>query len=313
MHPALSVIVFTTVSGAGFGLLVWMVALGSAGLIPADPWLGGAGIGLALALAAAGLCASTAHLGHPERAWRALSQWRSSWLSREGVLSLATFPPALVYGAAWADGARPGGAWALAGGLAALLALASLASTGMIYASLKPIQRWSNSWVVPGYLALGLATGAVLLVLLTAIAGATAPAAIAAAAVGMLAGAAIKLGYWRFIDRTASASTPGTATGLGSLGRVRLLEAPHGRDNYLMKEMGFRVARKHAAKLRRIGLAALLVPLPCLAAALVGGAVAIAAAAVAAAAAGLGVLVERWLFFAEARHAVTLFYGADTA
>src|SRR3546814_7128793 len=56
----------------------------------------------------------------------------------------------------------------------------------------------------------------------------------------------VKLGYWRFIDRTQSASTAESATGLGALGKVRLLESPHSGDSYIQREMGFRVARKHA-------------------------------------------------------------------
>ena len=82
MHPALSVIFFTTASGAGYGLLALLGICAAAGLLPPDLALGLVGLGLALALISAGLLASTAHLGRPERAWRAFSQWRSSWLSR---------------------------------------------------------------------------------------------------------------------------------------------------------------------------------------------------------------------------------------
>ena len=94
MHPAYSVILFTTASGAGYGLLVWLALGGMLGLVPAERWLGIVGFGLAFALITAGLLSSTAHLGRPERAWRAFSQWRSSWLSREGVMAVATYVPA---------------------------------------------------------------------------------------------------------------------------------------------------------------------------------------------------------------------------
>src|SRR5690606_16348531 len=80
VHPAASVILFTTTSGAGYGLLALLGLLGPAGLVPQGRWFGFAGLGLALALVTAGLLASTFHLGRPERAWRAVSQWRSSWL-----------------------------------------------------------------------------------------------------------------------------------------------------------------------------------------------------------------------------------------
>ena len=97
MHPAYSVILFTTASGAGYGLLFGLALFTLVGGLPEDPafWLGGAG--LAFAMVTFGLLASTAHLGHPERAWRALSQWRSSWLSREGVAAVLSYPVAGLF------------------------------------------------------------------------------------------------------------------------------------------------------------------------------------------------------------------------
>ena len=80
-------------------------------MIPADFWLGLIGLGLALGLIAAGLLSSTGHLGRPERAWRAFSQWRSSWLSREGVASVATFIPAGLFGIGWVLLAAPAAGW----------------------------------------------------------------------------------------------------------------------------------------------------------------------------------------------------------
>src|SRR5579871_191039 len=101
MHPALSVIVFTSLSGAGYGLLFLIGVLSGTELLPKSAWFAFFGIGLALASATLGLTASTFHLGRPERAWRAFSQWRSSWLSREGIFSLATYVPALLLGGIW--------------------------------------------------------------------------------------------------------------------------------------------------------------------------------------------------------------------
>ena len=51
---------------------------------------------------------------------------------------------------------------------------------------------------------------------------------------------------------TIGTATAGSATGLGRFGRVRLFAAPHTEENYLLQEMGYKVARKHALKLRRI-------------------------------------------------------------
>lgn len=308
MHPSFSVIFFTTASGAGYGLLALLGVLAPLGLTPSDAAFGFVALGLALGGITAGLVSSTFHLGHPERALRAFSQWRSSWLSREGVASVVTYVPAGLFGIAWVFF---GVVSAPLGVFAAIGAVVTVFCTAMIYRSLKPIQRWHNSWVMPNYLALALMTGALWLSALLQLFGASSRGVAWLTLVAILLAAALKLAYWRFIDTTASASTVASATGLGALGTVRLFEAPHTSENYLLKEMGFQIARKHAAKLRRIAiLVAFVVPfvLALLPLFTIGWPAALAAI-LAAPLATLGVLVERWLFFAEAKHAVTLYYG----
>src|SRR5271165_2355947 len=81
MHPALSIVFFTTASGAGFALLLLLGLGAPLGLVPASASFGFAALAFAFLLAVAGLASSAFHLGRPERAWRAFSQWRSSWLS----------------------------------------------------------------------------------------------------------------------------------------------------------------------------------------------------------------------------------------
>ena len=315
MHPALSVIVFTTSSGAGYGLLAWLGIFAASGRLPADRLFGAVSLALALGAITVGLLSSTLHLGHPERAWRAFSQWRSSWLSREGVVAVATYVPALLFAFGWIVLGSAGGIWAIFGAVSALSAIATVACTAMVYQSLKPIQRWNNLWVLPNYLALAAMTGALWLAALASLFNAGSLLMTLAALVAIAIAAALKLAYWRHIDRTASASTAGTATGLGALGEVRLFEAPHTSDNYLMKEMGYRIARKHATKLRLIALiGGFAVPFALILATLIlPSSLASLAAIVAAPIATAGVLVERWLFFAEAKHTVTLYYGAARA
>lgn len=311
MHPALSVIVFTTLSGAGYGLLALLGVYAAAGLLPQHPPFAIAAMLLALGAVTVGLLSSTLHLGHPERAWRALSQWRSSWLSREGVAALVTYLPALAFGAAWILG-DGGNAWiGIGGALTALCAALTVACTSYIYRSLKPIPRWCNGWVVPNYLALAAMTGALALAMLADGFGRPLPAIHAVAAAAIAVALVCKLGYWRFIDRDRPTSTPESATGLGHLGTVTLFEAPHTSANYLMKEMGFRIARKHARKLRMIAVAlGFALPFVLTAAAgFAGGLIAAAASLLAAVSALIGTLTERWLFFAQAQHAVTLYYG----
>jgi len=315
MHPAFSVIFFTVSSGAGYGLLALMGALGAAGLLPADRLFGLTAIILALAAVTAGLLSSTFHLGHPERAWRAFSQWRTSWLSREGVASVLTYGPAVALAAVWMWPDRFAAWGPAAGAASAVMALVTIYCTAMIYRSLATIHQWSNGWVVPSYLVLGLATGLVWLNALLALFGAESYLVAVASMWGLLAAAALKVFYWRFIDRTRHAATPESATGLGALGKVRYLEGPHTEQNYLLNEMGYRVARKHALKLRRIVLIGGYLAAIC--AVGVGlnvqGPVEGGLALLGAVLATAGTLVERWLFFAEARHVVTLYYGADRA
>jgi DMSO reductase anchor subunit len=321
MHPAFSVIFFTTASGAGYGLLALLGILAPLDFVPDSPWFGIVTLAFALALITAGLFASTAHLGHPERAWRAISQWRSSWLSREGLAAIATYAPALLFGLGWLYTGRAAGIVVWFGLIGAVMAALTVWCTAMIYASLKPIHQWCNGWVVPNYMALALMTGALWMQALVAPWGldGTLTSVIAAAITSLIAAltvvtaALLKFRYWRFIDTTRAASTVASATGLK--GRVRMLEGPHTEENYLLKEMGYRIARKHAAKLRRIA-AILAFALPfalSLVAFFARGQGAAAVAAVAAVVLGMaGVLIERWLFFAEAKHSVMLYYGAES-
>jgi DMSO reductase anchor subunit len=314
LHPAFSVILFTTASGAGYGLIALTGLLFAAGAWPGGPGVGLAALVLATLLVTGGLFASTAHLGHPERAWRALTQIRTSWLSREGLAALLAYPPLAGLALGWGLLGLSNHVMLAAALVAAILSIATVHCTAMIYRSLKPIHQWCNPHVVPVYHLLALMTGAQLLNALLHLAGAPSRGIGLLAALATAGGAFVKERYWRFIDTNPGASTPESATGLTGLGKVRLLEPPHTGSNYVMREMGFQIARRHALKLRRLALAlgfalpmvlllaaGLLPPLPAMLAALV------------AAFSGLvGVLAERWLFFAEAKHSVTLYYGIGT-
>jgi len=314
MHPASSVILFTTSAGVGYGLLFLLGIAVPTGLIPAERWLGVAAMGIALGAISLGLLASTFHLGHPERAWRALSQWRSSWLSREGVVAVITYVPAGIFAIGWVVFETAGNAWAPAGPLAALGALLTVVCTAMIYASLETIRQWHNRWVVPVYLAFALMTGALWLSAVLHLFGPGVLWSDLLAAASVLLAWGLKLVYWRAIDGDAGTSSPESATGLAAFGRVRLLDPPHTQENHLLREMGFRIARKHADKLRRIALAvgfAATLIFSALAL-LASGWPAASAALLAALSGSLGTALERWLFFAEARHSVMLYYGART-
>ncbi|HJP97052.1 MAG TPA: DmsC/YnfH family molybdoenzyme membrane anchor subunit [Rhodanobacteraceae bacterium] len=307
MRPALPVIFFTVLSGAGYGLWCLLGIALAARIYP----LTGSGILVPLAfgfvLVTAGLIASTAHLGRPERAWRALSQWSTSWLSREGIASLVAYLPMLAVG--WlAYTGRMGWTIRVAGACLALCALATVVCTANIYRSLKTIHAWRAPQVLPLYLAFALLSGGLWLWAWLELASAH-PVTLAFP-LGLLAlaviVAVIKADYWRTVDR-APALTAGHAVGLGSLGRVRAFEGPSTEESYLTHEMAFVLARKHSRRFRK-GAVTLFAALP-----VIGIAVALPyragwIAPVLAVLCLAGLFVERWLFFAEARHAVAAFF-----
>ena len=313
MHPAYSVILFTTASGAGLGLLVWLALFGLIGTVPVEWRLGLAGLAAAFALVAGGLASSTLHLGRPERAWRAFSQWRTSWLSREGVMAVATALAAAGLGIGWVLLQSLHGVFALAALLTLAFALLTLYSTGMIYASLPTIRQWHQPLTAPIYVVLGLASGAVLLHLLLVLFGAGHAWSAWLAIIALIAAAGLKWAYWLKIDGELRTYTIEAATGLGHLGRVRVLEPPHTQPNFVMREMGYKVARKHAMKLRRLALVlAFGVPAACLLLAQLSR-FHVTGSLLAVLSMGLGLGIERWLFFAEAEHVSMLYYGEEAA
>lgn len=310
MHPASSIIVFTVLSGLGYGLAA---ILGFGLLDPAATATKVAHIS-ALALVAGGLLSSTLHLGNPQRAWRAFSQWRSSWLSREGVLSILAFVPLTV--SAWFC-VIEGRYFAPIGFAGSLLSLATVFCTSMIYASLKSVQAWHTRLTSACYLLFALAGGALLGGAFGAAGGRSASLVLFFALVLLIVAWAAKIAWLRNLDSLEPLSTPESATGLGAIGRVRLFERPHGTENYLTKEMGFRVARKHAAKLRKLALllggllpgGLVFLVLAALMAGMEAGPAVVLVLTITVLSHIVGMLTERWLFFAEARHAVMNYYG----
>ena len=301
MYPAWSIIFFTSVSGLGLGLAAWLVL----GLVDLSDFLHLIiAVAFTFGLVGSGLFSSTLHLGHPERAWRALSQWRSSWLSREGVLAV------FVLGAlggwfvfTFIFGPPPLGV----GVIITFFIMLTVYATSMIYASLKTVACWNNPLTPTCYLMFSACGGAIIFLWMLSLFDQASTRPISLIAMILLIGAwTAKCAWWWNLDNISSKSTVETATGLGSFGKVRSLMPPHTSENYLQKEMGFVVARRHAMKLRIVSVVfGGLVPFSCLifghlSTFLLGSAVVFHM---------IGVFVERWLFFAEAKHIVTLYYG----
>ena len=288
MHPAPSVIVFTSISGLGFGLLAWL----GLGFPAVTGWSAFAFFFIAYALAVGGLISSTFHLGRPERAIKAFTQWRSSWLSREGWCAVAALVVMGLYaiGAVFLD-AR----WGFIGFIGAILCMMTVFTTAMIYTQIKAIPRWNSPLTPAMFLSFSIAGGALLsgqvfwAYWLIALAG------------------AIQVVTWLVGDGAfeKAGTSMSSATGLGSIGAVRAFEPPHTGTNYLLREFVFQIGRKHAMKLRIISIV-LLAVIPVLLLALPFSHFWALLAVVSHIA---GVLASRWLFFAEAEHVVGLYYG----
>lgn len=288
MHPSPSVIIFTALSGLGFGLLVFL------GLKMPDVTgvLAFIFFVIGFGLAVGGLISSTFHLGRPERSLKAFKQWRSSWLSREAIAAVFTLSVMAVYaiGRIFFDYDIR-----ILGVVGAIMSIVTVFTTSMIYAQLKSIPRWNTKLTPAYFLSLSLAGGALL------------AGQITFCLLLLLISGIIQLLVWIKGDRALalSGTTIESGTGLGTIGRVRAFEPPHTGTNYLLKEFVHIVGRKHSAKLRIIALI-LMIGTPILLLSLSFSHF-LAVLSVISHIAGL--FISRWLFFAEAEHVVGLYYG----
>ena len=288
MHPSPSVIIFTALSGLGFGLLAFL------GLKMPDVTgvLAFIFFVIGFGLAVGGLISSTFHLGRPERSIKAFKQWRSSWLSREAIAAVFTLSVMAVYaiGRIFFDYDIR-----ILGVAGAIMSIVTVFTTSMIYAQLKSIPRWNTKLTPAYFLSLSLAGGALL------------AGQIKFCLLLLLISGIIQLLVWIKGDRALalSGTTIESGTGLGTIGRVRAFEPPHTGTNYLLKEFVHIVGRKHSAKLRIIALI-LMIGTPILLLSL-SFSYFLAALSVISHIAGL--FISRWLFFAEAEHVVGLYYG----
>ena len=303
MHPAWSIIFFTTVSGLGFGFSAWIVF----GLIDIKNIFQLIIIaGFAFCLICSGLVSSTFHLGHPERAWRALSQWRSSWLSREGVLSVFVLTALTCWFlCTFQYGKLP--LWINL--ILITLVLFTVYATAMIYASLKTVACWNQFLTPVCYLMYAISGGLLAIIWFMSMIGQIITFNITLILHLLIISTWIlKIRWWWNLDNNQSDSNLATATGLGSFGEVRSLMPPHTSENYLQKEMGFVIARKHAMKLRILSLTlGGIIPITVL----LSGTLSSILLGISLLIHLIGVFIERFLFFAEAKHVVTLYYGSN--
>ncbi len=308
MKPALSVVFFTVVSGAGLGLLSWTELAMLAGMA-SDPRMTARVLVLALLLVTAGLLSSTLHLANARNAWQSYRRFASSWLAREAVFALLLFPVVLL--CAWQVHEQGAAALVLAV-VSLVVSLAVLVSTVMIYACLRTIPHWSNWQTRIGMPLFGLMSGALLLLAVHSSRFAGTPAQIA---VLVLLGLGLGVKYSYYISHRRIAETAPSVNEALNLGidpqtqrinaRVRLLDVGHAHGTFLTREFGYELPRTRVLWLRLSVLGLGFVVPACIVWWWPGWIWVAVACCVA------GLLLERWLFFAEARHVVRLYHGMD--
>lgn len=312
MHPAFSVIFFTVASGAGYGLFILMALGYILGFIEFDKANILTGGLLSLGLISAGLLSSTLHLANPKNAWRAFFRFKTSWLAREGVFAVLFYPVAILFlFGLWVNADKPdyNGLIAVLGFAAFALALATLFSTGMIYGCLKTIRQWNTALTPTNYLLLGLASGSILLVLILSVNNRPVDV-VAGLSVALIGIAAISKAIYYFWVRTITGPTINTATGF-TRAQVRLLDTGHTAGTFLTDEFAYFAPAKLLLGLRIIVfVAGFFIPLFFIGL-IAWGMQSSFLALLAVLAAFIGIGAERWLFFAEARHVIRLYHGAQ--
>ncbi len=297
MRPAFSVVFLTTLCGAAQGLILALVAMelaASAGLLaPPAPVFYMAGAAVAVILGGLGLLASFFHLGHPERAWRAIAMWRTSWLSRECLALPVFLALAFLYGGAHALGLPQG--YTLTIGLVAVLAAAVLfVCTAMIYSCLRFLREWASPLTMVNFVLLGCASGFTLAALCAARLAPSLAATLALCACVLTVGGCLsRLASLARNARLKPKSTVQSATGITAQKVVQKSRGFTG-SAFNMREYGFLLGAFLVPFLLLVLSLFLSTPVVLL---LVAFAVQYA-----------GLLAERWFFFVEVRHPQNIYY-----
>jgi len=308
MHPALSVIFFTVTAGAGYGLLFLLAFVNIGGLseMISPDQVTAMGI-VGLVLVTAGLISSTFHLANPKNAWRSFTRFKTSWLSREAVFAVLFYPVSLIW-LALQFFTGNSSATAIFAVIMAAMALVIMLCTAMIYASLKTIRQWHTPLTPVNYVLLGLLPGALILAVMFASQGLDAGRLLGLSVIILVLAALVKIVYFFWIG-TPAGPTINTALGF-TRATVKLLDVGHASDTFHTREFGYQVDRVKLIWLRFISVGlAFVLPIMLITGML--GSAGFAALGLAAVSAYAGVFVERWLFFAEARHVVNLYHGAQ--
>ncbi len=306
MHPAFSILFFTTLAGAAQGLVFALALAVLFGLQLAPGFLTIA-LGLAEVLLVAGLASSFLHLGHKMRAWRSVLMWRTSWMSREVIVLPAFIVLVAVWWVSLQFGVDAPWSWLLP--LLLLIGAAALwYCTAMIYACLRFIEEWAHPLTIVNFTLIGLSSGLVLACALGVLAGETRLVQVAgpfALAVTLAAWAT----RWFTLRRNATLRHKSTLQSATGIKASTLVQKSMGMSagSFNTREF-FHGASLAALKNVKLGFLVLAFALPALLSLwgiASGGALPWVLAVLVQAP---GLLAERWFFFAQAKHPQNLYY-----
>ena len=313
MHPSFSLILFTSMAGMAQGAIVSLAVLNSGSDQLPSELLNVYLFPLILALLFGGLLASTFHLGHPERAWRAIMMWRTSWLSRE-VLVLPAFIAltALAYYFSW-QASVPNWLWLLL----SIAALALWVCTAMIYQCIRFIQEWAHPATMVNFIALGMSSGWFLLMVLLTLWSILHPnqAVVTSSNIAGVAGftgflillsLSLKLWIWKRNRGLKPKSNLQSATGIKT-GFVRQISMGMMGGSFNTREFFHQQSSFFVANVRKIAFfGTYLLPVLLLTIVVSNGTLSVLVLAFVVHC--IGLMAERWLFFAEANHPQNLYY-----
>lgn len=299
MHPAFSVLFFTVTSGFGYGFLFCLLLNQSMGWLSLERQTFLSCVAIATIVFTLGLLSSTQHLANPKNAWRSFVRFRTSWLSREAVLAIIGYPIfTLAVAALYFD--WPSGVISLTVAISLLLIVALVYCTAMIYASLKTIPQWHTAWVPVAFMLFAASSG---LVCLGQALEWQSPVLKFGVLLLLAVSLVVKLFYFRYVGKPTRSSI-NTATSF-SQAKVTLFDSGHSSKNFLQREFVYEVGPQTTTLARVVSLLlAFVVP-----AILIGVWLSPISAWVAIASMYIGLLLERWLFFVEAKHVVRHYYG----
>ena len=289
MHPAPSIILFTVLSGFGFGLISIIGLLQFLSVITMFDLIIYSIIGVIFATV--GLVSSFFHLANKKNAIKSLSQWQTSWLSREAIASI--FCLLVVFGnIIWA--VSKNNYISEVGVVLFFLSLLTIFTTSMIYAQLKTVPSWNNALTPAIFVCAALTGGAILLTDYASL-------------VLLLVFGTLQISFWYIADRgfQDKETSVGTALGYNKNEEIRPFDVAHTNRNYLLNEMVYKVARKHSVKIRYISFfMAFVFPMSLILIFPNNFSVSVSAITIHL----IGIYFSRWLFFAEAKHSVSFYY-----